>query len=231
MKIFLSVGELVQTGIIVVAGAVATAEYRRARQHFLQERTIHFDSRIDDLNRERMQIENWFPRKIGDPPFEVSFVKEILEEAKTDGGANLEIDLRTFLARLQILALAVNAEIVDYRFAFELLGSTIVRHGVGFRLYIESVRERNQQTLLYGDLLYLADQWLRELAVESAAVTHDGGKRPYYVRKARWGRRKRAITLRSRMSREQALSFLQASTPHERIDRRAITRQPDSNES
>jgi hypothetical protein len=205
---FQSIAEGIQTAVLVIAGSLAAAEYRRSRQHVRQERTVHFDSRIDDLNRERMRIEDVFKRKIGDPPFEVEYVKGVFASAKSDG-VDLEIELRTFLARLQILALAVNAEIVDYRFAFELLGSTIVRHGIGFRLYIESVRERNKQALLYGDLLYLADQWVLELAIESTAVMQDKDRRPYYIRHAGSRQRKRDVTLRRRMTKQEALAALQ----------------------
>lgn len=189
-----SYADAFQAVFVVSAGALGLAEYRRAKRHDREEKTLHLDARIDDLNRDRMKLESVFDRNLDSilglrddlgptGPYTVEEVQAVLDSmpSRTEVIQTFESELRTFLARLQILALAVNAGVADYRFAFELLGSTTVRWGIGMGPWIKHVRSKTGQSLIYGDLTYLAAQWQKELVRERAAFAKTG--KPYYRRK------------------------------------------------
>jgi hypothetical protein len=193
-----SYADAFQAAVVVCVTGLALAEYRRAKRHDREEKTLHLDARIDDLNRDRMRLEAIFNRNLDailglrddlgpTGPYAVEEVLAVIHSMDKDADGTtqtFESELRTFLSRLQILALAVNAGVADYRFAFELLGSTTVRWGIAMTPWIEHIRAKTGQSLLYGDLTHLAVQWQHELIHERSEFAKTG--KPYYLRNRKY---------------------------------------------
>ena len=173
------------TAIVLVGGSlIAWLQYRASNRHARQERTLHLDESTDLLNGTRVQLESILPRSLA-----VIDYADVVAAAERSSVPDLEVLLRTVLARLQIFSLAVQSGMADEEFAFELLGSTVVWYGTAYRPYVQAIRDMNQQPLLYGDLLCLADRWTLRLQHEAEEYLESG--MPYFGRS--WLRRRRMM--------------------------------------
>lgn len=149
--------------IILAAGAFLAIrqlglQYKESQWNALRDRqyrSMEIDARVAGFAVQRSRIEAAFPPSGWSEPIPLERLQAAFRRDKQIG-----LDLREFIAQLDLLALPVCAKAADNDMAFELIGSTVVAYATAFRNYIEDLRSSQARPDLYIYLTALVDeQW------------------------------------------------------------------------